>query len=271
MKLHSCIRAATVRLIAIPLVSGLIIGGAPGVVSAARPDFSGDYMGAQGLLGEEAPGGEFGNTPDVENMITEALRPWARLRMDDTDVAIDDGAAVCEFAGPFRHTNTYPFTLLQTEEAVYIVPSYLSVVGIIKIHMTDKHPDSSSTRWSGQSIGHWEGDTLVVDTTGWNDKTWLGSGAQPHTQELHVIRRIRQVANGSLLEIQTTVSDRKALKHPYTYYRYFKKSDREFEDLASELLCNGDEGQPEIWWKQRQESIEIENARIQEYLSQQKK
>jgi hypothetical protein len=68
--------------------------------------------------------------------------------------------------------------------------------------------------WMGDSIGKWDGDTLVVDTTGFNDKTWLDNDGHPHTEDLHVVERIRRV-NHDTLTIDTTIEDPKAYTKPW--------------------------------------------------------
>ena len=68
--------------------------------------------------------------------------------------------------------------------------------------------------WMGDSIGKWEGDTLVVDTTGFNDKTWLDNDGHPHTEDLHLLERIRRV-NHDTLTIDLTIDDPKAYAKPW--------------------------------------------------------
>ena len=55
-----------------------------------------------------------------------------------------------------------------------------------------KHPEDMVPSWMGDSIGKWEGDTLVVDSIGFNDKTWLDQVGHPHSEELHLVERIRR-------------------------------------------------------------------------------
>ena len=69
---------------------------------------------------------------------------------------------------------------------------------------------------NGDAIGKWDGDTLVVDTIGFNDKSWLMSGMEPHTEEAHMIERMRTVKDGAYFEIVTVVEDRHALTSAYT-------------------------------------------------------
>jgi hypothetical protein len=77
-----------------------------------------------------------------------------------------------------------------------------------------EHPKDLPGSWMGDSTGKWEGDTLVVDTTGFNDKTWLDNDGHPHTEDLHVVERIRRV-NHDTLTIDTTIEDPKAYSKPW--------------------------------------------------------
>ena len=78
-----------------------------------------------------------------------------------------------------------------------------------------KHPEDPSPTWYGHSIGRWEGDTLVVDTIGLNDKFWLDRGGTPHTEKLHLVERwtrhrLHDVASRSHVE------DPGAFTRPFT-------------------------------------------------------
>jgi hypothetical protein len=69
-----------------------------------------------------------------------------------------------------------------------------------------------------------------VDTTGFNDRTWLNEEGAQHSGALHLVERIRPVLGGQYLEYKMTAEDPKALSKPYTYVRYFKKLDSEVLD-----------------------------------------
>jgi hypothetical protein len=73
----------------------------------------------------------------------------------------------------------------------------------------------------GDSIGWYEGDALVVDTVGLNDKTWIDRGGLPHSDQLHVTERIRRPASDAL-EINITIDDPKTYTKPWSGYRNFK-------------------------------------------------
>jgi hypothetical protein len=87
---------------------------------------------------------------------------------------------------------------------------------------TDGRPHDTSVgpSWMGDSIGHWEEDTLVVDTANLNDKTWLDSIGHPHSDALHLVERIRRINRDHLLD-DITIEDAKAYTRPWTAHLDF--------------------------------------------------
>jgi len=100
------------------------------------------------------------------------------------------------------------------------------------------HPKEMNPGWLGHSIGHWEGDTLVVDTVGFNDKIWLDlptpSAGLPSTDMLHVIERYRRTDLGHL-QVEITIDDRGAYKQPWSVKGV---SDLAVNDNIDEFICN---------------------------------
>jgi len=78
-----------------------------------------------------------------------------------------------------------------------------------------KHPVDPIPTWFGHSIGHWDGDTLVVDTVGYNDKFWIDSRGTPHTEQLHTVERYTRVNWGRLRHV-FTLEDPGAFSRPVT-------------------------------------------------------
>ena len=76
-------------------------------------------------------------------------------------------------------------------------------------------PPETSPSWYGYSIGKWEGDTLIVDTVGFNDQSWLDDPGHPHSDALHLIERFRRRDFGQM-EVQITFDDPKAYTQPWT-------------------------------------------------------
>jgi len=82
------------------------------------------------------------------------------------------------------------------------------------------HDTSLGPLWMGDSIGHWESDTLVVDTASFNDKTWLDSIGHAHSEDLHVLERIRRISHDRLSD-DITIEDPKAYTRPWTAHLDF--------------------------------------------------
>ncbi len=97
------------------------------------------------------------------------------------------------------------------------------------------HPEGSPSTWMGHSIGKYVGDTLVVDTVGFNDKTWIDRAGHPHSDALHVVERIRRL-NPKALEYEVTIDDPKAYKEPWTKKRVQDLLPPSFQILEN-VLC----------------------------------
>ena len=97
---------------------------------------------------------------------------------------------------------------------------------------TDPNPD-----WMGYSVGHWEGDTLVIVSAGFNDRTWLDDAGHPHTEALRVTERLRRPDFGHL-EITRTLVDPGALREPWTVP---VKLQLEADTEQLEYVCNENE------------------------------
>jgi hypothetical protein len=91
--------------------------------------------------------------------------------------------------------------------------------GFFQIYLDGrKHPEDPNPAWYGDNVGHWEGDTLVVDRVGFDDRAYLDQDQHPHGPKLHVIERYRRVDMGHL-ETEVTVEDPKTLAKPWTFKR----------------------------------------------------
>jgi len=187
----------------------------------------------------------------LNNLIISHLQPWAKARMEATDGIADDTGQACLPDGIFRYPSMAGrFLWLQERGRIVVVFQNINTAGVRRIYLDSRHPKTPIPSWNGHSVGRWEGDTLIVDTVGFNDKSWLFGGMQPHTEEAHMIERIRRPGNGAFMEIAITVEDREALTSAYTYNRYYKKQ----PDMAemAEDVCNED---PVTWKQFRNEAL----------------
>ena len=163
------------------------------------------------------------------------LQPWADAvyRERRANLSKDDPEGHCLPAGVPR-ISPFPYKIVQTSTlVVYLdegnIHSYRQFFLDGRAHPKDPEPT-----WMGDSIAKWDGDTLVVDTIGFNDKTWLNGQGLPHSDQLHVIERYRRPDLGHL-EIEITMEDPKAFTKPYTFKRIHTLMDK-WE--IHEYVCN---------------------------------
>jgi hypothetical protein len=113
----------------------------------------------------------------------------------------------------------FPLQIVQAPGEVIMLFEYDSLRRPI---FTDgrAHDTSLGPSWMGDSIGHWDGDTLVVDTVNFNDKTWIDRVGHPHSDALHLVERIRRINHDHLLD-DITIVDPKAYSKPWTAHLDF--------------------------------------------------
>ena len=147
------------------------------------------------------------------------LTPWAQAiqkRREERE-HVDDPLGRCLPHGvPRVNTNgQFPFKIIQTPELMVILYEQL---GLFRQIFMDgrKLGNDPNPSWLGYSTGRWDGDTLVVDTSGFNDKTWLDTTkGRPASEGLHVEERFRRISFGNM-EVRATIDDPKAFAKPWT-------------------------------------------------------
>jgi len=97
-----------------------------------------------------------------------------------------------------------------------------------------KHPDSLELTWEGNSVGHWEGNALVVDTVGFRPETWIDDNGHVHSDKLHMVERIQRI-DFNTLQIDLTLDDPKALEKPWTEHIFRKL--RPDWDIREDVRC----------------------------------
>jgi hypothetical protein len=137
-------------------------------------------------------------------------------------VQMDPTVASCFPSGmPRLMTEVFPFEIIQVRDRVLIL--FERDYAVSHIWMDGrKSPEDPDPSYMGYSFGKWDGDTLVVDTIGLKDSTWLDRAGHPHSDALHVVARMRRV-NHDRLQIDWKFDDPKAFTKPWTgrsIYRY---------------------------------------------------
>jgi hypothetical protein len=128
----------------------------------------------------------------------------------------DDPEGYCLPAGVPRYTGTpYPFQIIQLPDRVVILYEGASHMYRVVL-MNAEHSKDPDPTWLGESVGHWEGnDTLVIDSVGFNGRTWLDYVGHPASDQLHVIERLRRPDFRTLV-YEATIEDPKYYTKPWT-------------------------------------------------------
>ena len=105
----------------------------------------------------------------------------------------------------------YPFQIVQTPQFILMAYEY---AGAARTIYMDKAPPNPVDSWMGHSVGHWEGDTLVVDVTRLNDQTWFDRVGNFHSDALHVVERYTPLS-ADALTYEVTIEDLKVFSRPW--------------------------------------------------------
>ena len=187
-----------------------------------HPDLSGVWQGG-GPVGDLAQGLAPGETIPI--------LPAAKAIMDQRQ-SKDDPEANCLPTGIPRIA-PYPWRIVQTPDLIFFLFEG-NIHSYRQIFMDGrKHPADPDPTWYGHSIGSWDGDTLVIDTVGFNDKFWFDFRGHPHTEQLHTIERYTRKDLGTL-ENKVTIIDPGDYSKPFTLT--FTARLRPKEDLM-EYIC----------------------------------
>ena len=178
-------------------------------------------------------------TARVANLANPILMPWVRDALKKFN---DDALAGKPQFTPIARCwpsgvpgaillRLNPMYILQTPQEVLLV--YQSDHQVRHIYMNRPHSDHIVPSWSGESVGHYEGDTLVVDTVGITTKVAVDYYTTPHTDKLHVVERYHVIDGGKTLEVNLTVDDEGAFTMPWSAsQRYEKLADAPMEEVV---------------------------------------
>jgi hypothetical protein len=214
--------------------------GATETQTGQTPDLSGVWdRGEKGLIVSfvlsDLPGMKGENPP---------MTPWGEARfktakpsqgINGSNHPNDTTTFQCMPPGvPRIYMEPHPMQIIQTPGRVVMLFEFDHFFRTIYTDGRD-HPKDLDSTWMGNAVGHWEGETLVVDTVGFNDKTWIDRAGHPHSDQLHLVERIRRVDHDTLQD-DITIDDPKAYTKPWITRKMFKlKSDWELlEDICED-------------------------------------
>ncbi|HLH39700.1 MAG TPA: hypothetical protein VKX39_11180 [Bryobacteraceae bacterium] len=161
--------------------------------------------------------GAVGSVPPSLGVVEGGELPYkpealAIKKKNQEDWLNKDPEIKCYLPGVPRATYMpYPFQILQSNSAMTFVYEYDGAVR--NIYLKDPGPPPLDS-WMGQSVGHWEGDTLVVDVTGMNDQTWFDRAGNFHSDKLHVTERYTRVSP-DVIHYEATIEDPDVFTRPW--------------------------------------------------------
>ncbi len=155
----------------------------------------------------------------VADLSNPNIKPWAKEIMKrENEKALSGGVPFawrqsCMPAGVpgFMMAVVEPIHFVQTPKEVTMI--FSGDAQVRHIYLNVPHSMNLQPTWYGESVGHYEGDTLVVDTIGMNDKTFVDNFRTPHSEKLHVVERFKMIDGGKTLQVTFRIED------PDTFYQ----------------------------------------------------
>src|SRR5947199_1341514 len=231
-------RNASRYSLAAAVLAGLVCAGASAALAQSSPDFSGANLGwvAVGTEWTAVPGGpqpvkqdpahryvpnNVGGQPTfrIADITNPNLTQFAKDSLKKTNEDVLAGkpmwsrSARCWATGvpAFLLTPAQPMFFVQTPQQVSMIAQHDNDVR--RIYMNVPHSANPKPSWYGESVGHYEGDTLVIDTIGQNTKSYVDHYRTPHTEKLHVVERWK-LKDAMTLEVAFKVDDADAFIEP---------------------------------------------------------
>jgi carboxypeptidase family protein len=170
--------------------------------------------------------------------------PWAAAILAERTAnnSKDAPGSRCLPRGLTNGGTLFPYQLVQTSALLVMIfeddnPSHRLVYLDGRAHPKDLNPT-----WLGHSIGHWDKDTLVIDTVGFNDRSWIDIGGHPHTEGMHITERLHRADLGHL-ETEITIEDPGAYSKPWVIRRV---SDLAPGEEVQEFVCENEKDVPHL-------------------------
>jgi hypothetical protein len=191
-------------------------------------------------------------TQRIADLSNPILQPWARevLRKNNT-IALSGKRVPSLTASCWPKGPTY-FLLSPMTQPMYFIQGRKEVVMILtsfndvrRIHLTQQHSLNVKPSWYGESIGHYEGDSLVADTIGIDERAPIDGFGTPHTKQLHVVERFHLIENGTGLQVDVRVEDPGAFTTGWNAierYRQYEAAVRQVPIDRLAQLASGEEG-----------------------------
>jgi hypothetical protein len=185
------------------------------------------------------PNGQGQPTYRIADLTNPILPPWAIAQMKKANDEVLAGKVPYITRERCWPAGVPGFTVYTRVQALYFMQTPTKVTLISELNQQPRHiylnvPHSSNPKpsWYGESVGHYEGDELVVDTIGLNDKTFVDNYRTPHTDKIHVVERFKLIEDGKTMQAVVTVDDPGAFTMPWTaIQRWRRVSNRPIDEM----------------------------------------
>jgi hypothetical protein len=180
------------------------------------------------------------STFPVADLSNPILQPWAREELRKLNERVLSGRPLYS-----RQSSCWPMGvpgfLLYVVNPIFIVQTPKEVTLIAQsdhmvrhVYLNVPHSKRVKPSWYGESVGHYEGDALLVDTIGMNNRTFVDNYRTPHTDKLHVVERFHMIEGGKTLEVNIRVEDPGAFTTPWEAAQRYARVER---DALNEVVC----------------------------------
>jgi hypothetical protein len=258
--------ALTARCLACGVLTALVGGTLTSAVAseqkASPPDFSsnlvgwipigGDFIevaGSRPALVRNDPAHPYvvngaGAQPTyrIADLSNPNIKPWVKERMKKDNDEVLAGKigytarSSCKPAGVptfMTYSRFEPIYFLQTPGKVTMI--FAGDAQVRRVYLDVPHSENPKPSWYGESVGRYDGDTLVIDTIGQNDKTFVDNYRTPHTEKLHVTERWRLIDGGNMMEVQIRVEDPDTYFEPWSGIQRFRRVQQQMrEEVCAE-------------------------------------
>jgi hypothetical protein len=243
------------RFVSAPILIKRLLAGSAGLflltgqnAATAGPDFQSDGVAwiatSQDYIAAPAGPRPVGNDPAhpfvpngrgaqptyrISDTGNPNLKPWAveQMKKDNDQVLAGKIAytarSSCMPAGvpDFMQFIVEPVFFIQSPKEVLMI--YAGDEQVRHIYLNATHSKNPKPSWYGESVGHYEGDTLVIDTIGLNAKTYVDNYRTPHTEKLHVVERWKTIDGGKTLEASFTADDPDTFNQPWSGIQRYRR------------------------------------------------
>lgn len=183
----------------------------------------------------------------------EDMQPWAAAvyKQREDDFRKETDGIACLPPGPKAGigVGNFPMKFIQTPSVIAVLYEYHTIFRQIFTDGRALPTEDANPTWMGYSVGRWDGDTLVVTTAGYNDRTTLDLAGHPHTEALRVTERYHR-RDASHLDLQVTIDDPKAYTRPWTHSFEF---DLIPDGDLIEYVCENERDAPHLVGKSTEE------------------